>query len=175
MTHLKKSIITALCLALCCVLPVAFHVIPRGGALFSPIHFPALLCGIVCGPWYGLFCGIAGPALSSLLTGMPAAAKLPPMIIELVFYGMVSGALMNCVRTGKTVRDLYISLISAMIAGRIAAGISKALFFTGGGYTVKLWLAGTVLGTWPGMLLQLVLIPAIYLALIKARVIPERY
>ena len=49
LTVLNKSIITALCVALCVVLPMALHAIPKGGVLFSPMHLPVLLCGLVCG------------------------------------------------------------------------------------------------------------------------------
>ena len=74
MTSVKKSIITAVCIALCVVLPQAFHAIPNAGTIYCPMHIPVLLCGLVCGWSYGLLCGIAGPLLSSLITGMPPAA-----------------------------------------------------------------------------------------------------
>ncbi len=76
-TTVKKAIITAICIALCVVLPQAFHAIPNAGSIYLPMHIPVLLCGLVCGWPYGLLCGLAGPLLSSLFTGMPAAAYLP--------------------------------------------------------------------------------------------------
>ena len=54
LTVLNKSIITALCVALCVVLPMALHAIPKGGVLFSPMHLPVLLCGLVCGALWDL-------------------------------------------------------------------------------------------------------------------------
>ena len=132
MSIVKKSIITAVCIALCVVLPQAFHAIPNAGSIYCPMHIPVLLCGIVCGWQYGLFCGIAGPLLSSLFTGMPPAAVLPPMMIECAVYGIITGLMMKFVYTKKTYADLYISLITAMLAGRIAAGIAKALIFARG-------------------------------------------
>ena len=71
LTVLNKSILTALSVALCVVLPMTLHAIPKGGVLFSPMHLPVLLCGLVCGAPFGLVCGILGPLVSSLLTGMP--------------------------------------------------------------------------------------------------------
>ena len=44
------------------------------------MHIPVLLCGLLVGWPYGLLCGLAGPLLSSLLTGMPAMGYLPCMI-----------------------------------------------------------------------------------------------
>lgn len=48
-TAVKKSIITAVCIALSVVLPQAFHAIPNAGAVYSPMHIPVLLCGLICG------------------------------------------------------------------------------------------------------------------------------
>lgn len=67
----QKSIITAVCIALCYVLPLLFHGIQGAGQVFCPMHIPVFLCGLVCGWQFGLLCGLAGPALSSALCGMP--------------------------------------------------------------------------------------------------------
>lgn len=61
MSHIKKEVITAVCIALCVVLPMTFHTIPNAGKIFCPMHIPVLLCGLICGWPYGLLCGIAGP------------------------------------------------------------------------------------------------------------------
>ena len=80
LTVLNKSIITALCVALCVVLPMALHAIPKGGVLFSPMHLPVLLCGLVCGAPFGLICGVLGPFVSSILTSMPAFGYMPDRV-----------------------------------------------------------------------------------------------
>ena len=95
LTVLNKSILTALCVALCVVLPMTLHAIPKGGVLFSPMHLPVLLCGLVCGAPFGLVCGILGPLVSSLLTGMPVFGYMPVMMIELGLYGLISGLVMQ--------------------------------------------------------------------------------
>ena len=104
--HLRKTIITAICMALCVVLPMAFHAIPNGGTLFSPMHLPVFLCGLVCGWQYGLLCGIFGPVLSSFITGMPGMGYLPTMMVELALYGFISGLLINLIHTGKKTADI---------------------------------------------------------------------
>ena len=76
MSQVKRAMITAVCIALCVVLPMAFHSIQNAGAIFCPMHIPVLLCGLLVGWPYGLLCGLAGPLLSSLLTGMPAMGYL---------------------------------------------------------------------------------------------------
>ena len=162
MTHLTKIVTTAVCIALCVVLPLALHLIPGAGSLnlgtlLSPMHLPVLLCGLVCGWQYGLICGIIGPLLSSLLTSMPGWGYLPNMMIELALYGLISGIMIGLVRTGKQTVDLYISLVTAMLVGRILTGIARAL--TLGIFmpvTLESWATGYFVSSLPGIILQLI-------------------
>jgi len=174
MSAVKKSMICAVCIALCYVLPLVFHAI-GSGSVFLPMHIPVLICGLVCGWPLGLLCGLAGPLLSSLLTGMPPAANLPPMMVELAVYGIVTGLLMRIIHTKNTYADLYISLIVAIAIGRVIAGVARAMIFAAGEYNMAAWVTGYVVTSWPGTLIQLVFIPTIIFALMKARLVPERY
>ena len=175
MSAVKKSIITAVCIALCVVLPQAFHAVPNAGAIYLPMHIPVLLCGLICGWSYGLLCGLAGPALSALLTGMPPAAVLPGMLVECGVYGLAAGLLMQLVRTKHLYADLYISLAAAMLLGRVVSGIAKALIFSAGSYSMASWVAGSFVTALPGIVIQLALLPSIVYALMHARLIPQRY
>lgn len=174
MNPVKKLVFTAACAALCLVLPMAFHAIPNAGQVILPMHIPVLLCGLICGWPYGGVCGIIGPLLSSVITGMPPAAMLPSMMVECAVYGFTSGLLMKYVRTGKAVTDLYICLISAMAVGRIAAGFAKAWIFTPG-VSPFAWVTTSLVTGIPGIVLQLVLMPLVVAALTRARLIPNRY
>ena len=176
MSNIKRIVICAMCIALCYVLPVAFHSIGLGSAL-SPMHIPVLLCGMVCGGGYGALCGILGPVLSSLLSGMPPMTMLVRMIPELCAYGLCCGIMMRYVRTGSTFADLYISLAAAMIAGRIVGGIATAVFYmaTSGVYSIALWAGGYFVEAIPGIIAHLVLVPLLVLTLERAKVIPVRY
>ncbi len=175
MSNVKKSIITAVCIALCYVIPLMFHGIQNAGNIFCPMHIPVFICGLICGWQYGLLCGIAGPALSSALSGMPPVAILPSMMVELAAYGTAAGLMMKLVRTKSTYADLYISLIVAIVCGRVLAGLAKALIFARGSYSMSAWIAGSVVTSWPGTVIQLVFIPTIVFALMKSHLIPERY
>ena len=179
MSMIKRMVLSALCVALCVVLPIAFHVIPNAGSVFLPMHIPVLLCGLVCGGFYGGFCGIAGPILSSVLSGMPPATALISMLPELFVYGLASGLMMQWVRTGKLHWDLYISLIAAMVLGRIAGGIARALFVTlfatGDTFTISLWVSSYFVSSFPGIVAHLVLLPLLAATLMKAKIIPSRY
>ena len=175
MTTVKKSIITAVCIALCYVIPLMFHGIQNAGSIFCPMHIPVFICGLICGWPYGLLCGIAGPMLSSALTAMPPVAILPSMMVELAVYGAAAGLMMKLVHTKSIYADLYISLITAIVCGRVLAGVAKALIFARGSYSMAAWVAANVVTSWPGTVIQLVFIPSIVFALMKANLIPQRY
>ena len=176
MSTVKKICICSFCAAMCYVLPLIFHALALGWT-FSPMHLPVLLCGLLCGGPYGLFCGLAGPVLSCVLSGMPGPVQLVSMVPELCVYGLVTGLGARWVYTGKTVADLYCSLVPAMILGRITGGVVQAVFFlsTARSYTLAMWAGSYVVGTLPGAVLQLVLLPALVWGLGRARLIPARY
>ena len=159
---LKKSVITAFCIALCVVLPIAFHAVQNAGKIFCPMHIPVLLCGLV------------GPLLSSLITGMPLMSFLPSMMLELAVYGAVSGIMMKFIKTKNLYLSLYISLITAMLAGRIFNGIANALIFSAGNYSFKVWLTASFVTALPGIIIQLAIIPSIVFALTKAHLVPDK-
>ena len=176
MSSVKKICVCAFCAAMCYVLPLAFHAMGLGMA-FSPMHLPVLLCGLLCSWPYGALCGVIGPVLSCVLSGMPAPAMLVHMIPELVVYGLAAGIGMKLIRTGKTIPDVILSLLAAMALGRVAGGAAQALFYLSSAqsYSVALWAGAYVVGTLPGAALQLVALPALVWALIRARLIPARY
>jgi thiamine transporter ThiT len=170
----KKLVFTAVCVALCLVLPMAFHAIPNAGQVMLPMHIPVLLCGLICGWPYGFVCGLLGPFLSSVITGMPPAAMLPSMMVECGVYGMVSGVMMKYVRTGKPTADLYISMGTAMVLGRVVAGFAKALIFTPGTPAFA-WVTTSLVTGIPGIIIQLVVMPLLITALTRAKLLPKRY
>lgn len=171
MTNTKKAIICAIMIAMCVVLPMAFHAIPNAGSIYLPMHIPVLLCGLVAGWPYGLLCGIAGPVMSHLITGMPPMGYLPQMVIELAAYGLISGLLMNFLPIKNETAKVYTSLIGAMLLGRVVSGISKALIFAKCSYSVTLWVTGLFVTGLPGIIIQIIFIPVIYFALKKAKLI----
>ena len=173
MTNTKRMILAGLCIALGIVLPVAFHSVANAGSIFLPMHIPVLLCGLICGWPYGLACGVLAPLLSSLITGMPPMAFLPSMLCELAVYGFVSGLLMRYVKTGKLLADLYISLVGAMLLGRLVLGLLNAVIFRAGEYSIAVWTTSAFVTALRGILLQIASIPVLVFALKKAKLIVE--
>ena len=171
MTNTKKAIICAIMIAMCVVLPMAFHAIPNAGSIYLPMHIPVLLCGLVTGWPYGLLCGIAGPVMSHLITAMPGIGYLPQMVIELAAYGLITGLLMNFLPVKNETAKVYTSLVGGMLLGRVVGGVSKALIFAKGSYSMTLWVTGLFVTGLPGIIIQIIFIPVIYFALKKAKLI----
>lgn len=165
----RQMVTSALCLALCMVLPFLTGNIPEIGSMLCPMHLPVLLCGFLCGwPW-GLAVGAVAPILRSLILTMPPMADAIPMAFEMAAYGAVSGLLYRLLP--KKTRYVYLSLIAAMVAGRIIWGAVKFAMagLTATSFPFSAFLSGAVLTAWPGILVQLALVPALVLALEKAR------
>ncbi len=102
---------------------------------------------------------------------------LVSMIPELMVYGLVCGLLMKLVRTGSLGADIYCSLVPAMLLGRAAGGAARALLLMGGGgsYTLAMWAGAYLIQAIPGIILHLILVPALAVTLMRAGLIPVRY
>jgi ubiquinone/menaquinone biosynthesis C-methylase UbiE/uncharacterized membrane protein len=176
MSHIKKLTISGMLLALGILLPFAFHFIPNGGTIFSPMHLPVLLCGFVCGPFYGAIIGLLCPLFSFLFTGMPGVAYLPGMMVELFAYGLVSGFLYRVIKTKNLYLDIYLVLIFSMIIGRSLNGLTNWAMWMAGrkeNYSWAIFIASNFVTGWPGLVIQLIAVPAIVIALTKSHLISE--
>lgn len=164
----KRLVMAALCLSACMVLPFLTGNIPQIGAMLCPMHFPVLLCGFLCGwPW-GLAVGAIAPILRSVWLTMPPMEAAIAMAFELAAYGAVSGWLYRLLP--KKPAYLYLSLVSAMVAGRLLWGAVRFAMagLSATAFPVSAFVSGAVLTAWPGILAQLVLVPALVMALKKA-------
>lgn len=173
---------TAMLCAVCVILSAIFHYLKLGsvGALFSPMHLPVFLAGILCGPWLGLICGVVSPLMAFLVSGGSNPSfpdKLIPMIVELAIYGFLSGLLRRVfLKNPKTNKfSSILALVISMVAGRIPAAFISAIFMStqGEAYFAALWtsLLGKFTSTWAGIIIQIVFIPLILLALQKSGVL----
>ena len=164
--NLYRLVLSGMFLALAMVLPLLTGQIPQIGQALSPMHIPVFLCGFFCGPWYGLVVGFIAPILRFFIFGMP---PLMPggvaMAFELATYGFLSGLLYKLLP--KKIPFIYVSLIVSMLAGRVVWGIVRAIIagVTNAQFGVQAFLAGAFLNAVPGIILHIVLIPAIVIAL----------
>lgn len=174
-TEIRRMVTAAVCLVLCYVLPFLTGQIPQIGAALSPMHLPALLCGFLAGPWYALAVGLIAPITRSLMFGMP---NLYPtavaMSFELAAYGFFSGLLYS--KLPKKLPYVYVSLVGAMILGRVVWGVAQAVLLGIGGssFGMSSFVAGAITGAVPGMIAQIVLVPAIVMALDRAKLFPKK-
>lgn len=172
-TPVKSLVLSALFIAIGITLPFLTGQLKIIGKMLLPMHLPVMLCGLICGWQYGLICGIITPLLRSVLFGMPILfPSAAAMSVELAVYGSVIGLLYRRINNGKVV-SLYISLVSAMVIGRAIWGIVMYffIFVNGNNFTFTAFIAGAFTDAFPGIILQLILIPAIMTALHKAKVI----
>lgn len=159
--------LAAMFLAIGLVLPFLTGQIPRIGNMMLPMHIPVLLCGLICGWQYGLVVGLVLPVLRYFLFGMPVLFPNGiAMAFELAVYGFTAGFLYARSRW-KCVIALYRSLIPAMLAGRMVWGIVQAVLLGMGknSFTWQMFFAGAFFNAIPGIVLQLILIPAVMVAL----------
>ena len=181
--NLKKMTISAIMIALGIVLPFLTGQIQAIARWISPMHIPVFICGLTCGWQWGLGVGFILPLMRGAMFGMPAVPNSAlPMAFELAAYGFLTGFLYPRLlrrSIGKThTPALLISLIVAMILGRIVGGGAKALLlmlgFIGSSnpYTFAAFVSSYFIGTAPGALIHIILVPAVVTALEKAHLSP---
>ena len=172
--YIKNLVLSAMFLALGIVLPFVTGQVPQVGSMLLPMHIPVLLCGFICGWQWGLTVGAAAPLLRSLTLVMP-----PPfptavcMAFELAAYGAVAGLMYRALPKKKS--NIYVALITAMIAGRLVWGAARFLC-TGldpSKFGFAAFWAGAFTQAIPGIILHIILIPLLVMALEKAKLISK--
>ena len=170
MKNILKLSISGVCLALCMFLPFITGQIPQIGAMLSPMHIPVLLCGFLCGWPYGLVVGIIAPLLRFVLFGFPVLYPMGiSMVFELAVYGVVCGLLYQ--KLPKKIPYIYVTLVTAMILGRIVWGIARFTISTIGQtqFTFQMFLTAAFVTGIPGIILHILIVPLIVIALRKAK------
>lgn len=172
----RELVLGALFLALALVLPFLTGQVPEIGGMLCPMHLPVLLAGFVCGGPLAAVIGFAAPLLRFLMFGMPQIYPAGiAMAFELMTYGFVSGVLYRDVFRKRSAASVYASLLIAMTAGRAVWGAVRLVLAGIGGqagaFTFAAFISGAVTSAVPGILVQLILIPAIVLSLKRAKLI----
>ncbi len=163
MKKTNKMVLAAVFLAIGMILPFLTGQIKEIGDSLLPMHLPVMLCGIICGGKYGLVVGLVLPVLRSMCFSMP---PLYPnsiwMALELATYGFVIGIVYAKLKKMRT-KGVVISLVSAMLAGRIVWGIAKSILLSvcGKKFLIGMFFAQGFVDAFPGIIFQLVLIPSI--------------
>lgn len=152
----KKIVLSGLFIAFGIIVPMIFHTVNLAGSIFLPMHIPVLIAGFLLGPLYGGIVGALTPILSSFMTGMPPLVPVMPiMVFELCAYGIITGFLFS------KIKNTYISLLGAMIGGRLFAVVGAFLISLTIAPQVSplMFVFGSLAKAIPGMLVQIVFIP----------------
>lgn len=164
---IKKMTLSAMFIAIGMVLPFFTGQIPQIGNMMCPMHIPVFLCGLICGWQYGAAVGFVVPLLRSFTFGMPILyPSALAMAFELMTYGLVVGFVYGHSRW-QCVISLYRAMIAAMISGRLVWGMAMIVLMgvRGNQFTFQAFLAGAFLNAIPGIILQMVFIPAVMIVL----------
>lgn len=164
-SDVRSYLLTFLFVLLNVLVPWAFHQFHLAGATFLPMHIFVLMAGLLFGWRAGLVVGLLAPLASNIISGMPALHILPQIVVELSTYGLVAGIL----REKLNLRVIW-SLLGAMVAGRLALFLFLIITYLiiGESYSplgveaspiTSIWTS-IRLG-WPGIAMQLVLIPSV--------------
>ncbi len=179
MAKINKIRITKLCvasmfMAIGWLLPFVSGQSQELGNMLCLMHISVLIAGYALGPKYGLLVGAATPLTRFLLFGRPGLYPTAVcMALELAAYGFISGFLYQRLRKNKNeLGAIYISLISAMIGGRLLWGLSRVFcgLMSQSTFTFQMFVTAGFVTAIPGMLIQLFLIPALILALNRSGV-----
>ncbi len=172
--NIRRLVLAAVCLAIALYLPFLTGQIPQFGSKLLPMHIPVLLCGFVCGWQYGMGVGFIAPLLRFLIFGMPPLFPTGvAMAFELAAYGLFTGLLYKALP--KNIINLLISLVVAMVLGRVVWGVAQVILLgmSGSAFSFAAFIAGGFTNAIPGIITQLILIPILVLALKSANLLVD--
>ena len=170
-SNIKKLTLTAMFLSAGILLPFLFGQIPQIGSMLLPMHIPVFLCAFICGAQYAAPLAFILPLFRSLVFARP---NLYPEAISIAFemavYAIVAGLIWKFSKR-KNLLSIYISMLPAMIVGRFARCIIQIALLSLGNipFTFPALLTGIVIAGIPGIILQLIIIPAFILIIKKSK------
>jgi thiamine transporter ThiT len=166
LTNVRTYVIIAAFVVLSVLTPWTFHQFHLAGATFLPMHFFIFIAALAGGWQAGAVVGLLTPFASYAVSGMPALTVLPQIAVEVTAYGLIAGLLRQ-----KLNLNVAWSLLGSMISGRLALLLAVVFveLFTGKIYsplgaaaTPFSAVGNTIAQSWPGLLAQVVLIPAAF-------------
>ncbi len=157
----QNLVLAALCLAAGIVLPFVTGQIPFIGNLLLPMHIPVFVCAFCSSKRYSVAVGLILPLLRSALFSVPAFfPNAVAMAVELATYAFVASLLYEKLAR-RSVAAIYISMIPAMLIGRVTWGIARWLMlgFSSEPFTLPYFAAEAFVNALPGIVLQLIVVP----------------
>ena len=95
------------------------------------------------------------------------------MAFELAAYGALTGVFYKLLP--KKIPYLYLSLVLAMLGGRVVWGVVRLLIagLSGAEFGWAMFMSGAFLTAVPGIIIHIILVPLVVLLLKKARLMPN--
>lgn len=171
-SELRKTILASMFIAIGIILPFLTANNQELGNMFSLMHIPVLLAGLILGFKYGLIVGLLTPIIRSLLIGMPPMMPIAlTMMFELGAYGLFAGLLYKLLP--KKDINVLITVALSMIIGRAIWGTAASVFYKAAGwnFSFKMFINLGFVTAAPGIAIQLVLIPILFVRLVETGVI----
>jgi len=161
MNHPRRTTVTLLLVIAGALTPLVAHAIGGRCWIFLPAHIPPLLAGVALGPGAGLLTGVATAVSDLLWGGRVHGLAFVPLGLEFVTYGLVAGMLASPPSRYGT---RFFAIIVAMLAGRLVHFLAALVLGRGSAHL----LDGLFVAPWPGIVIQVALLPAIAPAITRA-------
>ena len=161
----KKLVTASMLLAIGVIIPSIFHLTGLPGQMLLPMHITVLIGGFLLPPSLAILLGMLTPLLNSVITGMPVLFPIAIiMIFELGAYALVASLLYRVLKVPS-----LLALIISMVVGRIIAGVT--IFVLSAFFTLPLdpvlFVRGAVIAGFPGIIIQIILVPSLVYAIVK--------
>ena len=168
-TTTSQLVTASLLLAIGILVPMIFHIFGVAGQAFLPMHIPIIIGGYILAPQLAFILGLLTPFLSSFLTAMPVLFPIAViMMVELSFYALTISVLTKVFK-----QNTMVSLVIAMVVGRIMAGLTVYCLVLLFNIKMKpiLYVKAALITGMPGIIIQLILIPVLLHALKKSKIL----
>ena len=181
---LYSMVVAAMLIALGLVLARLTGGVQVLGKSISPMHIPALIGGLTLGWFWGGTVGLLMPLLGHLLGTPPVPDIAYPMAVECMAYGVLTGLTYPWLRSqlckrldANRIVVMLATMGLAMVGGRIIGGAAKALMLAAGAIsgdalTFGAFITAYFVDTAVGAVIHLIVVPAVVMALEKARLSP---
>ena len=168
-SNTKNLTLAAMFLAMGVALPFLTGQVPQIGSMLLPMHIPVFLCAFLCSWQYSACMAFILPLLRSLVFSRPNMyPEAISIAFELLAYALIAGLIYRHSKR-QSVWTVYKALIISMVAGRVIRCAVQMLLLgiKGSPISVAGVFTGVVITGIPGIIIQLLLIPAVMAAIDK--------
>ncbi len=153
--ELRQIPLAAMFITLGLVFPQVFHLF-GSGSVFLPMFLPVYLGAMFLDWKYAGTVAVTTPLISFLITGMPPI--VPPILILMIVELLASALIISFLFVHKKM-NVWIVLVTAIFTGRIIYYLAISQILPMLGFEHAAFSIALLLKSFPGILLQLLVIP----------------